>query len=390
VREWALVVAIAIAAVALAGWALERRRSTRRAAAETDRERFAEARAERARSEEEDRHRMALALSSMPEGVVLFGPDGGTLLENPSATTHLGGVPRTREALLPLAVREAAHRAAEHGESGVAEAEVGSPARWLRVSALPVQTDGTVLLVIRDVTEQRHLDAIRRDFVANASHELKTPAASIQAAAETIRTASHEDPAVIPRFAGQLEREAVRLSRIVGDLLDLSRLESGSDLDEAVALDAVLRDEGERFEVSAAEAGVALSVSAERVPRVRGSARDLALLVRNLVDNAIRYTRPGGRVDAEIAADDGEVVLRVSDTGIGIPQRELPRVFERFYRVDRARSRETGGTGLGLSIVRHVVENHGGRIAVESELGRGTRFEVRFPADGAAIPSGTG
>jgi signal transduction histidine kinase len=384
----ALLVAIGIALVALAGWAFERRRGVRRLAAETDRERRDEALAERARSDEEDRRRMSLALSSMPEGVVLFGQDGRTILENPAATVHLGTVPRAREALLPLVIREAATRAAERSESGTAEAEVGSPARWLRVSALPVRGDGTVLLVIRDVTEARHLDSVRRDFVANASHELKTPAASIQAAAETIRTASHDDPAVVPRFAAQLEREAVRLSRIVGDLLDLSRLESGSDLDEAVALDAVLRDEGERFEVPAAEAGVTLSVDAERVPRVRGSARDLALLVRNLVDNAIRYTRPGGRVDAEIAADDGEVVLRVRDTGIGIPQRELPRVFERFYRVDRARSRETGGTGLGLSIVRHVVENHGGRIAVESELGRGTCFEVRLPAEGeSARPS---
>jgi signal transduction histidine kinase len=388
VLEWALVVAIGIALLALGGWAFERRRGARRRAVEIDRERRDEALAERARSDEEDRRRMALALTSMPEGVVLFEPDGRTILENPSAATHLGAVPRSRQGLLPLALREAANRAAG-GEAGVAEAEVGSPARWLRVSALPVQGDGTVLLVVRDVTEARHLDAVRRDFVANASHELKTPAASIQAAAETIRTASQDDPAVVPRFAGQLEREAVRLSRIVGDLLDLSRLESGSDLDEAVALDTVLRDEGERFEVPAAEAGVTLSVGAERVPRVRGSARDLALLVRNLVDNAIRYTRPGGRVDAEIEADDDEVVLRVRDTGIGIPQREQSRIFERFYRVDRARSRETGGTGLGLSIVRHVVENHGGRIAVESELGRGTCFEVRLPADeGAAHPSG--
>jgi signal transduction histidine kinase len=116
------------------------------------------------------------------------------------------------------------------------------------------------------------------------------------------------------------------------------------------------------------------------VPRLHGSPRDLALLVRNLVDNAIRYTRPGGRVEVVLGTDDGEVVLTVRDTGLGIPQRDLPRIFERFYRVDRARSRETGGTGLGLSIVRHVVENHGGRISVESELGRGSAFEVRLPS----------
>ena len=113
-----------------------------------------------------------------------------------------------------------------------------------------------------------------------------------------------------------------------------------------------------------------------------GSPRDLALLVRNLVDNAIRYTRPGGRVDVSLIPEDGAVVLTVEDTGLGIPTRDLPRIFERFYRVDRARSRETGGTGLGLSIVKHVVENHGGSVEVRSELGRGTRFEVRLPAAG--------
>jgi signal transduction histidine kinase len=243
-----------------------------------------------------------------------------------------------------------------------------------------VGEDAAVLLVVRDVTEARRLEAVRRDFVTNASHELKTPAASIQAAAETIGTAAVHDPAVVPRFAAQLEREALRLSRIVSDLLDLSRLESGSALEEQVALDAVLRDEAERFEGPAAEAGVALSMDAEMVPRVRGSARELALMVRNLVDNAIRYTRPGGRVDVRLAPADGEVVLTVADTGVGIPSRDLGRVFERFYRVDRARSRETGGTGLGLSIVKHVVENHGGTVTVRSELGVGSTFEVRLPA----------
>jgi signal transduction histidine kinase len=323
---------------------------------------------------------MDLVLSSMLEGVILFGPDGLAVFANAAAEGHLGAVPRSISTILPLAVQDAARRAAGLRREATADAEVGSPTRWLRASALPVLDDGTVLLVVRDVTEAKRLDAVRRDFVANASHELKTPAASLQAAAETIQTASRDDPAVVPRFAAQLEREAARLSRIVSDLLDLSRLESGSELDESVAFDALLRDEVERFEEPAAEAGVELTIQADVVPRVRGSARDLALLVRNLVDNAIRYTRASGRVDVSLCAEDGEVVLSVRDTGLGIPQRDLPRVFERFYRVDRARSRETGGTGLGLSIVRHVVENHGGRISVESELGRGTRFQVRLPA----------
>ncbi len=186
---------------------------------------------------------------------------------------------------------------------------------------------------------------------------------------------------MIRRFAEQLERDAERLSRIVSDLLDLSRLETGSALDESVALDAIVRDEGERFEEPAAEAGVGLSVRADGIPRVRGSSRD-----------SPSSSEPGGQRDAlhaagrhcrvELAADDGEVLLEVATPASASRSRDLPRIFERFYRVDRARSRETGGTGLGLSIVRHVAENHGGRVGVTSELGQGTRFEVRLPGAG--------
>jgi len=324
---------------------------------------------------------MAVALSAMQEGVLLFGPDGTTTYANPALEQRLGSVPSSVDALLPVGLREAVRRAILTRLSAEAEAETGSPTSWLRASATPVGDDDSVLLVVSDVTEARRLEAVRRDFVANASHELKTPVASILAAAETIHDSAIDDPGILPRFAAQLERDAVRLSRIVSDLLDLSRLEAGSEMDASLALDAIVREEVERFDAAAREADVALSVRSEDV-HVRGSARDLALLVRNLVDNALRYTGPGGRVDVVVRLDDEEIVLAVEDTGPGIPTRDLPRIFERFYRVDRARSRETGGTGLGLSIVRHVVENHGGRISVESELGRGTRFEVRLPAAG--------
>jgi signal transduction histidine kinase len=323
---------------------------------------------------------MENVLSSMEEGVVLVGPTGRVRLSNPAAERLLGTRPLTASRLLPVAFQEAARKAAVGGAAVGVEVETGSPSRWTRATAIPVGDDGSVLLVVRDVTEARRLEAVRRDFVANASHELKTPAASIQAAGETIRSAVRDDPSVIPRFAEQLEREAIRLSRIVSELLDLSRLETGHELDEDVGLDQVVKEERERFEEAAHEGGLTLSIDLGSVPPVRGSARDLSLLVRNLVDNAIRYTKPGGRVDVSVMSDGGEVVLSVADTGVGIPTRELPRIFERFYRVDRARSRETGGTGLGLSIVKHVVENHGGTVSVTSELGRGTCFEVRLPA----------
>jgi signal transduction histidine kinase len=173
----------------------------------------------------------------------------------------------------------------------------------------------------------------------------------------------------------------------VSDLLDLSRLEGGSDRDEHVRLDAIAAEEVERLQDRAAAGGVTLETSADAVPSIPGSARDLALLVRNLVDNAVGYTQPGGAVRVEVHAMPEGVRLRVRDTGVGIPSREVPRIFERFYRVDRARSRDTGGTGLGLAIVKHVAENHGAEVGVQSELGAGTTFEVTFPLDGGVVPT---
>ena len=317
----------------------------------------------------------------MRDGVLLLEPGGSTVYANPAFERLMGGRPDGLSALFPLKIRQIAEAAAE-GATTSELVETGPPSRWLRAQAAPVGNDGSVLVVIRDVTEARRLDAVRHDFVANASHELKTPAASIRAVAETLRHAASEDPSAVPRFAAQLEKEAVRLSRIVADLLDLSRLGSGSTLDERVRLDALAREEAQRFEEQALAANLELHVAAPEPTIVRGSARDLSLMVRNLVDNAIRYTAAGGSVDVDVGADGDSAVLRVRDTGMGIPQRDLPRVFERFYRVDRARSRETGGTGLGLAIVKHVAENHGGSVSVASELGRGTTFTVRLPKEG--------
>jgi signal transduction histidine kinase len=368
---------IALVATLMAVRSARVARTSERARADADRR--ASDLEERSRRMQDEHRSMTLTLSTMRDGVMLIASDGRVLVANAAVERHLDGRPSSVQAVLPLGLREAARRATSERTPQSAEVETGHPARWLRGDAIPVGEAGEVLLVVRDVTEARRMDQVRRDFVANASHELKTPAASIQAAAETIGTAAAEDPAVVPRFAAQLEREAMRLTRIVSDLLDLSRLETGSELDEVVALDAVVRDEGERFEAAAREAGVELAIDVETPPRVTGSARDLALMVRNLLDNAIRYTRPGGRVDARLRQQDDAVTLTVSDTGVGIPTRDLSRIFERFYRVDRARSRDTGGTGLGLSIVKHVVENHGGTVEVRSELGVGSSFEVRLP-----------
>ena len=375
----AIVVAViaAVAAVAaVAGW----RRSARVARTWEERALAAEAIGREQQLDAlEDRKVRDLTLSTMHEGVLLIDSAARVAFANDAISRHLPSAPPTLDTILPFSLRTAIQDSRERREPSAVLVETGVPTRWLRGTITPA-ADGATLVVIRDVTQQRQLESVRRDFVANASHELKTPAATIQAAAETLRRAAEDDPAAVPRFAQQLEREAVRLSRIVADLLDLSRLESGSSLDDLVSLGSAAREERQRLEEAADAAGVTLEIEADGERPIRGSQQDLALLVRNLVDNAIRYSHEGGQVRVEIGSDDREVTLRVKDTGIGIPSKDIPRVFERFYRVDRARSRETGGTGLGLAIVKHVVENHGGTIEVDSELGRGTTFTIRFPA----------
>ena len=332
-----------------------------------------------------DREVRGLILASMEEGVLLVDHEGGRVFANEALERHLGDAPAKAELLLPTALRDAVRRAGYTGATVRVEVETGAPTRWLKASAQPVGSEGSVLLVVRDVTEARRLDAIRRDFVANASHELKTPVASIRATAETLRDGAIEDPPAALRFTEQLERDADRLARIVSDLLDLSRLETGSERHDRVALDRIAADVVERRRGEAAAAQVALTLEADGVPEIAGSARDLSLMLGNLVDNAISYSQAGGTVDVEVRAEPESVLVRVRDTGIGIPQRDLPRIFERFYRVDQARSRATGGTGLGLAIVRHVCENHGGQIDVTSELGRGSTFEVHLPTASPAI-----
>jgi two-component system sensor histidine kinase SenX3 len=317
-------------------------------------------------------------LSGLDQGIVLFAGDGSVLYENAAAARLVGRIEGLQH-LHPASLREAVEAAAGSRSHRTVDAVTGPESRLLSGLTFAVPGDDRVLMLFRDVTEARAIDAVRRDFVANASHELKTPAASIRALAETISAASGDDPGSVPHFAAQLEREAVRLSRIISDLLDLSRLEGETGERAQVRLDRVVAAEAERAMPEGERAGLTVSVSNSRPVVVTGSSRDLGLMVRNLMQNAVQYTRAGGRVDVEVGPDDGHAVLVVRDTGVGIPKRDRGRVFERFYRVDRARSRETGGTGLGLSIVKHVVENHGGSVQVDSRLGEGSTFTVRLP-----------
>lgn len=327
-----------------------------------------------ARRERRDRD---LALASLEDGVLLLRDDGFPAVVNPSAERLLASRPSSIASLTPASLQEAVRSA--DAEPHVFQIEAGVPTRVLRVTVQRVGETGSTLVILRDVTDAARLDRMRRDFIENASHELKTPAATIRITAETLRSAALDDPGAVPAFAERIESEAIRLSRMVADLLDLSRLEGGSDLSHPVDLASALSEEVQRIEADAKEAEVTIDVRSSSVRPIFGDARDLALLVRNLLDNAIRYSEGGGTVHASVGMDGDDVLMRVKDDGVGIPSRDLPRIFERFYRVDRGRSRETGGTGLGLAIVKHVAENHGGEVRIRSELGRGTEVEVRFP-----------
>jgi two-component system sensor histidine kinase SenX3 len=234
--------------------------------------------------------------------------------------------------------------------------------------------------------ELNRVNKIRRDFVANVSHELKTPATSLRLLAESLEETIGKDPIQARLFAAQLKKETERLSHLITDLLDLTRLESQERVENPVPVDVrgVLMTVLARMRRVARKKNITLQW--KRFGRaaqytVLGDETQLASMFTNLVDNAVQYTPPGGRVEVTGGFEGSEIAIRVSDTGIGIPRASLPRIFERFYRVDKARSKETGGTGLGLSIVKHVAENHGGRVTVESALGEGSTFTVYLPRD---------
>jgi two-component system, OmpR family, sensor histidine kinase SenX3 len=232
--------------------------------------------------------------------------------------------------------------------------------------------------------ELRRVNKIRRDFVANVSHELKTPATSLKLLAESLEESLEEDPMQARIFASQLRKETERLAHLINDLLDLARLESESPAshDQLVNVRTVLMAVLAPMRRVARKKGVTLQW--KRFDRashyaVLGNETQLTSMFTNLVDNAIKYTPPGGKVEVMGGCREKEIFIRISDTGIGISEEKLPRIFERFYRVDKARSKATGGTGLGLSIVRHIVENHGGRVTVESVVGEGSTFTVYLP-----------
>jgi two-component system sensor histidine kinase SenX3 len=242
--------------------------------------------------------------------------------------------------------------------------------------------DGTVALLLEDVTEAKRVDAVRRDFVANVSHELKTPVGAIGLLAEAMVDAS-SDPMAVRRFGGRMQRESARLARLVQELIDLSRLQGAEPMPdpEHVSVDRVVAEALDRTRTVAASRGIDLVRGGQRGMQVRGSEQQLVTALANLLDNAVHYSPDGTRVSVGVRCAEDTVEVTVTDEGIGIAERDLERVFERFYRADPARSRATGGTGLGLAIVKHVATNHGGDVTVWSVEGQGSTFTLRLPAD---------
>jgi two-component system phosphate regulon sensor histidine kinase PhoR len=340
----------------------------------------------------EERDRAGQILDALDDGVLLLDGAGRLLVANPAARSWFGlpadlrpGLPAQRVLGVPR-VSALAEQAARAGRPVVGTCTLVFPeARTLAMRAFPLADrgpTGRIVVTMTDITQRRRLEVLRRDFVANASHELKTPVAAVRALAETLLTALPEDPGAGLRFAERIGREAERLDALARDLLDLSRVERGTLDVEPVDLVGLVKEVVGSYADLAEERRVKLASELRPGVAVRGDRAQLGLLLSNLVDNALRYTPARGSVRVCLDVAESRAVLQVADTGEGIPAAELPRVFERFYRVDKARARQTGGTGLGLAIVRHVAEAHGGTVRADSELARGTTFTVTLPVSG--------
>jgi two-component system phosphate regulon sensor histidine kinase PhoR len=340
----------------------------------------------------EERDRAGQILDALDDGVLLLDGAGRLLVANPAARSWFGlpddlrpGLPAQR-VLGVTQISVLAERAAETRAPVVGTFTLIFPEpRTLAMRAFPLADrgpTGRIVVTLTDITQRRRLEVLRRDFVANASHELKTPVAAVRALAETLLTALPDDPEAGRRFAERIGREAERLDLLARDLLDLSRVERGTLDVEPVDLVGLAKEVVGGYGELAEERRIRLQAELQPQVSIRGDRAQLGLLLSNLLDNALRYTPAKGTVCVRLDATESRAVIQVSDSGQGIPAGELPRVFERFYRVDKARARRTGGTGLGLAIVRHVAEAHGGTVRVDSELGLGSTFTVTLPVAG--------
>jgi len=368
---------------------------------------------------EKERDYLSTILSSMTEGVLVVDGGGRAVLTNP-AFRRLFDLPREMAGRLPLEISRHPELAAviertlETGSARIDEmvldstaVEGGAQTRTVFLAGSALRRNGRAdhgraghgaggdepgaVVVARDTTEATRLTQVRRDFVANVSHELRTPLSAIRGYAETLRDGALDDPAAAGRFTGRILEQCHRLQALLDDLLVLSRLESVEIPLESRPVDLAALGERSLETMSAAarerETSLVHALPEGGLPPFTGDRGAIERLLLNLLENAIKYNRPGGEVRLAMrlaeGADGGrEAVIEVSDTGLGIPADSLPRIFERFYRVDKGRARDEGGTGLGLAIVKHVAQTHGGRVEVESRHGTGSVFRVHLPLGG--------
>jgi two-component system, OmpR family, sensor histidine kinase SenX3 len=345
------------------------------------------------------------SLDSLRVGVVVLDPDDNPVLINPAARAmgllRSGGEPGTIAAhpiLCTLAgqvrrtgVRREVELDLLRGRNGFAQAPLGLHLRAVALNATHVAIEAA------DVTESHRLARVRRDFVANVSHELKTPIGALQLLAEALLDATDmngaevngsEDVVAARRFAERIHHESARMGRLVSELLELTRLQGAEPLPtpEPVAIDWVLAEVMDRTRTTATAKHIELLYNGLRDATVYGNGAQIATAVTNLVENAIAYSGDDTKVALTVRQDEAWIEIDVTDQGIGIAPHDVDRIFERFYRADQARSRATGGTGLGLAIVKHIATNHGGRVDVTSELGGGSTFTLRLPAQPPEVP----
>ena len=334
-----------------------------------------------------ERDHLREILASMSEGVLVTDAEGRVRLTN-SVFREIfdiddaGGGPATELVAQPV-VAELISATLDGRDARSAELDLVEPRRNLSLIASPLPDQHGVVVVVRDVTAELRLAEARRDLVANVSHELKTPLTAIRGYAETLEDGALADAAAGPRFVGRILEQCQRLEMLLRDLLTLSQLErlDPERGEEIVDLTQATERAVEALTLRARERDIELILeTGDRAFRVRGAGSELDNVLLNLIDNAIKYNRAGGEVRIALRADGEEAVVEVADTGIGIPQDALVRIFERFYRVDKGRAREQGGTGLGLAIVKHAARLLGGQVEVESRLGAGTTFRVRLPS----------
>lgn len=346
---------------------------------------------QRAEANAAERALLLEALRGFPDGVVVVDADGEVVARNEVAERFSGA--RHADALAEEVMGELLERARQ-GSPGERELQLfGPPREVLQVRALPLRDNGRIIgaaAVVHDLSEARRVESVRRDFVANVSHELKTPIGALALLAETM--AAETDATVMHQLAQRVLGESERLGRIVDDLLDLSLIEAQeAPTRDTVPVPGLLQEAAERVHAVAEAAGIPLRVTP--VPDdliITCDRAQVVSAITNLLDNAIKYSEAGEAIELSADCEGDFVSIVVRDHGVGIPSRDLERIFERFYRVDRARSRTTGGTGLGLAIVRHVAQAHGGDVTVESREGEGSVFRVRLPNAARARDGGEG